>query len=102
MFLAGGRRTPLHVFGRWGTALLAAGIGLNLYFAVIWVVEKHLRVRPLLLFAVILVILGIQFISIGLLAALIHAPQTRGRSYPIRRRLPGDGPEEIAKGSRAE
>ena len=95
MFLAGGRRTPLHVFGRWGTALLSVGLALNLYFAVVWVVERHLRVRPLLLFAVILVILGIQFISIGLLAALIHAPQTRGRSYPVRSRLGGGaaGPE---------
>ena len=89
MFLAGGKRTPLHVFGRWGTILLVAGFLLNLYFAVVWVVERHLRVRPLLLFAVILVILGIQFISIGLLAALIHAPQSRGRVYPVRLRAPG-------------
>jgi glycosyltransferase involved in cell wall biosynthesis len=91
MFLAGGRRTPLHVFGRWGTALLVAGLALNLYFAGVWAVSGHLRVRPLLLFAVILVILGIQFISIGLLAALIHTPQTRRRSYPVSRRLPETG-----------
>jgi glycosyltransferase involved in cell wall biosynthesis len=88
MFLAGGRRTPLHVFGRWGTALLAAGIGLNIYMLGIWIHEGHLRVRPLLLFGVILVILGFQFISIGLLAALIHAPVSRRRTYPIRVRLP--------------
>ena len=94
MFLTGGRRTPLHVFGRWGTLLLVAGIGLNLYFAAVWAVEGHLRVRPLLLFAVILVILGIQFISIGLLAALIHAPQSRRRSYPVRLRLPLEGSPE--------
>jgi glycosyltransferase involved in cell wall biosynthesis len=91
MFLAGGRRTPLHVFGRWGTALLAAGLALNLYFAGVWALEGRLRVRPLLLFAVILVILGIQFISIGLLAALIHSPQTRRRTYPVSRRLPDAG-----------
>ena len=90
MFLAGGRRTPLHVFGRWGSWLLATGILLNLYMAVLWVIERRLRVRPLLLFGVILIILGVQFISIGLLAALIHAPGRRRTVYPVRSRIPDD------------
>ncbi len=88
VFLAQGRRTPLHVFGRIGTVCLGVGLGLNLYMAVIWILEGRLRVRPLLLFGVILVILGIQFISIGLLAALIHAPRSRQRTYPISRVYP--------------
>lgn len=88
MFLAGGRRTPLHVFGRWGTSLLAIGGGINLYMLAVWIHDGRLRVRPLLLFGVILIILGIQFISIGLLAALVHAPVSRRRTYPVRERLP--------------
>lgn len=106
VFLAGGRRTPLHVFGRWGTALLTAGLGLNLYMAVLWVMEGRLRVRPLLLFGVILVILGVQFISIGLLAALIHAPRRRRTVCPVRVRLPeadpGGAPEEDSGVGRPE
>ncbi len=95
MFLAGGRRTPLHVFGRLGTFLLGCGTVLNLYFLGLWIAQGRLRLRPLLLFAVILVILGIQFISLGLLAALVHVPRFRRQSFPIRTRLPeGDGPEE--------
>ena len=39
----------------------------------LWVVEHKLRVRPLLLFGVVLVILGMQFISIGLLAEMRRA-----------------------------
>lgn len=93
MFLAGGRRTPLHVFGRWGSALLGSGILINLYMLGLWLAEGRLRVRPLLLFGVILVILGIQFISIGLLAALIHAPGAGVSVYPVRRRFPEPGPE---------
>ncbi len=88
MFLAGGRRTPLHVFGRWGSALLGSGVLINLYMLGVWLAEGRLRVRPLLLFGVILIILGIQFISIGLLAALIHEPRARLRVYPVRRRFP--------------
>ncbi len=88
MFLAGGRRTPLHVFGRLGAWLLALGGGINVYMLFVWIAEGRLRVRPLLLFGVILVILGIQFISMGLLAELIHAPQMRRRSYPLRLQVP--------------
>ena len=90
MFLAGGRRTPLHVFGRWGAGLLGTGLLINLYMVVLWITERRLRVRPLLLFGVILVILGVQFISIGLLAALIHAPGRRRTTYPVRARIPDD------------
>jgi glycosyltransferase involved in cell wall biosynthesis len=96
-FLAGGRRTPLHVFGRWGTALLTVGLGLNVYMLALWIAEGRLRVRPLLLFGVILVILGVQFISIGLLAALLHAPRERRDGYPVRRRLPADAPAARAE-----
>ncbi|MCA9728824.1 MAG: glycosyltransferase, partial [Candidatus Eisenbacteria bacterium] len=84
MFLAGGRRTPLHVFGRLGVGTLLVGVLVNLYMFTIWILEGRLRVRPLLIFGVILVILGIQFVSIGLLAALIHAPASRQRTYPVR------------------
>lgn len=88
MFLVSGKRTPLHFFGRLGTWLLAIGLGINAYMFVLWILEHRLRVRPLLLFGVILVILGIQFISMGLLAELIHAPQMRRRHYPLRARWP--------------
>jgi len=87
MFLAGGSRTPLHLFGRIGVASLLVGIAINAYMFVIWLMEGRLRVRPLMLFAVILIVLGIQFISIGLLAALIHAPASRKRTYPIETQI---------------
>jgi glycosyltransferase involved in cell wall biosynthesis len=83
MFLAGGRRTPLHVFGRVGTICLTVGGAINVYLLAIWIMEGRLRVRPLLIVGVILLILGIQFISIGLLAALIHAPVSRTREFPV-------------------
>jgi glycosyltransferase involved in cell wall biosynthesis len=87
MFLSGRHRSPLHVFGRLGVLFLFVGGLINLYMAGIWIVESKLRVRPLLLFGVILIILGIQFISMGLLAEMI-AGLERPREVPIRRRLP--------------
>jgi len=87
MFLSGRHRSPLHVFGRLGALFLAVGMLLNLYMAGIWVVEQKLRVRPLLLFGVILVIIGIQFISMGLLAEMIAGLQ-RPKDFVISKRLP--------------
>jgi glycosyltransferase involved in cell wall biosynthesis len=87
MFLSGRHRSPLHVFGRLGVLFLGLGMALNVYMAGIWVVEQRLRVRPLLLFGVILVIVGIQFISMGLLAEMIAGLQ-QPRDVPIYRKLP--------------
>jgi glycosyltransferase involved in cell wall biosynthesis len=89
MFLSGRHRSPLHVFGRLGGLFLTVGMALNLYMAGIWIVEQKLRVRPLLLFGVILVIIGIQFISMGLLAEMIAGLQ-RPRDVPIYRKLPAE------------
>jgi hypothetical protein len=86
MFLSGRHRSPLHVFGRLGVLFLTVGALLNLYMAGIWIIESRLRVRPLLLFGVILVILGIQFISMGLLAEMIAGVQKR--DLPVVLRLP--------------
>jgi hypothetical protein len=92
MFLSGRHRSPLHVFGRLGVLFLTVGMGLNVYMAGIWIVEQKLRVRPLLLFGVILVIVGIQFITMGLLAEMIAGLQ-QPRDVPIYRKLPKEETE---------
>jgi glycosyltransferase involved in cell wall biosynthesis len=88
MFLGTSRKNPLHVFGRMGGLLLAAGLGLCLYMFGIWIHESTLRVRPLLIGGVILVILGIQFISMGLLAEIIVSTHREEEEHLIGRRLP--------------
>ncbi|MCK4414295.1 MAG: glycosyltransferase family 2 protein [Candidatus Eisenbacteria sp.] len=91
VFLGSSQRNPLHVFGRIGIAFLTVGLGINLYMAGIWLIEGALRVRPMLIFGVIMVILGIQFISMGLLAEMIANAYREGEVYPERRRLPAEG-----------
>lgn len=87
MFYSGRHRSPLHVFGRLGVFFLTIGLGLNVYMAGIWIAEHRLRVRPLLIAGVILVIIGIQFITMGLLAEMIAGMQPP-RDLPIAKRLP--------------
>ncbi len=88
MFLGTSRRNPLHVFGRIGGLLLAAGLGLCLYMFGIWIHESALRVRPLLIGGVILVILGIQFISMGLLAEIVVSTHREEEENLVGRRVP--------------
>lgn len=89
MFLTSDK-SPLHFLGRVAMALLGIGIVINGYFGVIWLLGHGLRVRPLLLFGVVLIILAMQFISIGLLGEMV-ASTTHRREYGVKKRL-GFGP----------
>jgi len=97
MFLTTHESNPLHLFGRLGLFFLVVGVVINVYFAGLWVAGQPLRVRPLLLFGVVLVILAIQFISMGLLGEMI-ARTGRRREYSLKARLGfGDEPEDPAR-----
>ena len=79
MFLYAGSRSPLHFFGRIGLLLGSIGGVILVYFTWIWISGQWLRVRPLLLFGVIMVIVATQFISLGLLGEMMARGQQRDR-----------------------
>ncbi len=65
-------KRPLHFFGAIGTLILFIGFLVDSYLAVHWFMgDKNLSNRPLLLFGVALIIVGVQFISLGLIGELI-------------------------------
>jgi glycosyltransferase involved in cell wall biosynthesis len=86
MFLHAKARSPLHFFGRMGLASGGAGLLICLGFLVEWIMGSSLRVRPLMLFGVVLIILGVQFLSMGFLGELI-AKERGSELTPIRDRL---------------
>lgn len=71
LFLTKYLKRPLHVFGTIGG--IVAGIGglIGLYLAILWVIKGGIGFRPLLMLSVLMVILGMQFFSIGLLGELV-------------------------------
>jgi glycosyltransferase involved in cell wall biosynthesis len=83
-FISTSALKPLHVFGRVGLAFLLAGAGLGVWFTVQWIMGEPLRVRPLMLFGAGLVLLGIQFMLMGLLGEMIAHLGARS-DYPLRR-----------------
>jgi glycosyltransferase involved in cell wall biosynthesis len=90
-FISTSALKPLHVFGRIGLAFLASGVGLGLWFVALWLRGEPMHVRPLMLFGAGLVLLGIQFILMGLLGEMIANMGARA-DYPIKRAYDGDGP----------
>jgi glycosyltransferase involved in cell wall biosynthesis len=84
-FLSTSSLKPLHVFGRIGLVFLVLGGMLGVYFVALWLLGDPIRVRPLMLFGAGLVVLGIQFILMGLLGEMIARLGARA-DYPVRRR----------------
>jgi len=87
VFLANRSSSPLHLFGRVGLALFAVGGGILAWFLGVWLTGHGLRIRPLLLLGVTLVILAVQFVSLGLVAELVVAGHKPEAEYRVRRRL---------------
>ena len=83
-FISTSALKPLHVFGRIGLLFLLGGMGIGVWFVVLWAQGEPIRVRPLMLFGAGLVLLGIQFILMGLLGEMIANMRARA-DYPLRR-----------------
>ncbi len=86
-FLHARRTSPLHFFGRLGLACLAIGGGISLYFMVWWLLGHGLRVRPILVLGLVLVVMALQFVSLGLIAEMIVAGRRPETEYRVSRRV---------------
>ena len=64
---------PMHVFGTFGLLSLVSGLAINLYLSInwfngIWIIPHK---NPLFFLGILLIIIGVQFFSIGLIGELI-------------------------------
>ena len=70
-FMGRYRHRPLHLFGGVGVFMGALGFVILTYLTVLWLWGDGIGHRPLLTLGVLLVVVGIQFVSLGLLSELI-------------------------------
>lgn len=90
LFLTRYVRKPMHLFGLMGlvTGLLGAAFGT--YLTVIWLMGHGIGARPLLLFAVMLMVMGVQLTSMGFIGEFLTY-QGEKRAFedrlPIRERI---------------
>jgi len=72
MFINKFVQRPMHFFGSIGSVSLLVGGGITLYLTVMRLFfHEYLTNRPLFLFGIMLLLLGVQFFSIGFLGELI-------------------------------
>ena len=70
-FIGRYRHRPLHLFGGLGLALATIGIGILIYLSVEKALGHAIGGRPLLTLGVLLVVVGMQFFSLGLISEMI-------------------------------
>ena len=70
-FMGRYRHRPLHLFGGLGLALGGIGFLICVYLTVLWFAGNAIGHRPLLTLGVLLVVVGMQFLSLGLIGEMI-------------------------------
>jgi glycosyltransferase involved in cell wall biosynthesis len=70
-FLIKFAKKPLRFFGLIGSTIFGAGFLINIYLTIIRLMGNRIGDRPLLLLGVLLMVVGIQMVSIGLVGEII-------------------------------
>jgi glycosyltransferase involved in cell wall biosynthesis len=84
---------PLHLFGMLGALLFSAGFLSGVYLTVLKIMGHAIGRRPLLTLAILLMVVGIQFISFGLLGEMVANLRGDDITFPVRERLARKGGE---------
>lgn len=81
-------KRPLHFFGAVGSLFAVIGFITDLYLVIEWSLGRtSLSNRPLALFGVAMIIVGVQLISIGLIGELIVKNNLAQQKFSVRERL---------------
>ncbi|MGI8974496.1 MAG: glycosyltransferase family 2 protein [Gaiella sp.] len=89
-FMGRYRHRPLHLFGGLGLVLSTGGFTILLYLTIVKLTGHAIGGRPLLTLGVLLVVVGIQFLSLGLLSELITSQHVERMRALSRRDAPVD------------
>jgi glycosyltransferase involved in cell wall biosynthesis len=84
---------PLHLFGMVGTALFSGGFVIGLYLTILKIGGQAIGRRPLLTLAILLMVIGVQFVSFGLLGEMVANLRGDDASHLVRERLARKGGE---------
>jgi dolichol-phosphate mannosyltransferase len=71
VFMGRYRYRPLHLFGGVGLGASLAGLGILLYLTVVKIGGAGIGQRPLLLLGVLLLVVGVQLLSLGLIGEML-------------------------------
>lgn len=83
IFIGRYENRPLHLFGGFGLIAIAIGLLLGVYLTIEKIGGEAIGNRPLLLLSVLLVVVGIQFLTFGLLAQMLVAMRYERRGSDV-------------------
>jgi dolichol-phosphate mannosyltransferase len=83
-FMGRYRHRPLHLFGGLGLLLSVLGTAILVYLTVLKASGQAIGQRPLLTLGVLLVVVGLQFFSLGLLSEMITSHHEERVGAPDR------------------
>jgi glycosyltransferase involved in cell wall biosynthesis len=81
-------KRPLHFFGNIGILSFILGFIIGFYLFIQWLMGVGIGKRPLLMLAILIMFVGIQFISIGLIGEMIvNSHDESYKTYNIKEKL---------------
>ena len=104
LFLGHYMKRPMHFFGGLGTLFLIIGGGITIYLTIMRLFfEVYLSGRPLFLFGILFLILGVQLFAIGFLGEIFNQTRVDKQGDPVNiSELSGfDGSGSSAEGSQS-
>ncbi len=86
-FIGRYRNRPMHLFGGLGTVMMVIGVLICAYLAVLRFTGEGIGGRPLLLFGVLLIVVGVQLFTIGLVSEMLQRYHVRPQDDEARSRV---------------
>ena len=87
-FLSSFAKKPFHFFGGLGLFSFLIGFVIGSWLFILWLLTGTIGGHtPAAIFSMLLIILGIQLISLGLLGEMIASIKSKEKSYNIKRKL---------------
>lgn len=87
LFVGRFRQRPMHLFGGAGMLLIAVGVVICAYLAVLRLAGEGIGNRPLLLLGVLMIVVGVQLFTIGLVSEMIQRYHLRPQDDEARSRV---------------
>jgi hypothetical protein len=87
LFLTRYRQKPLHLFGFLGLTSSLLGFVILLYLSILWFQGQGIGQRPLLFLGVLLLIVGVQSFSLGLIGEMMTSTRDDTIKYPVREEI---------------
>lgn len=87
VFLTRYVKRPLHFFGFFGSLSLLAGLGICGYLSFDWFLGTPIGQRPILFLGILLIMIGFQIISTGLIGEMLVHNFNRQKEVPVKERI---------------